>query len=225
MEHLHFTFDQELAGLKDLILTMGVEVQEMIHQAVSSLEKLDVELAKKTIKRGVRVDELELEIDEMCVNLIALRQPKAGDLRFITTGMRIATDLERIGDLAEDIAERAIVLCGEPLLKPLIDIPKMARLAQDSVALVLEAFINRDPDKARAIWEKETEADKLRDQIYNELLEIVAQDGKTVNRAVPLLLVSLHLERICDHTTNIAEDVIYMVQAQVIKHKPHNNRA
>jgi phosphate transport system protein len=215
----HITaFDQELAELKDKILKMGVMVQELIHKSVESLKNRDKDLAKEVIKKDVEVDKLELEIDERCVNMIALRQPKAGDLRFITTGMRIATDLERIGDLAEDISERTIEIADQPLLKPLIDIPKMAKLAQDSVALALDAFVNKNTKKAKAIWDKEREVDKLRDLVHDELVEIMAKDSNTVIRAIPLLLVSRHLERICDHATNIAEDVVYMVEAKVVKH-------
>jgi len=211
-------YDNELANLKDTILKMGVMVQELIYKSVESLKNRDKNLAKQVIKNDVEIDWLELEVDEKCINMIALRQPKAGDLRFITTGMRIATDLERIGDLAEDIAERTIELAEQPLLKPLIDIPKMAQLAHDSVAIALDAFVNSDSSKTQAIWEKEKEVDKLRDMVHDELEEIMSKDPKSVHRALPLLLVSRHLERIADHATNIAEDVVYMVEAKVVKH-------
>ena len=217
MDH-HTTFDQELAVLKDAVLKMGVLVQSLIVRSVESLKNRDRDLAKQVIKQDVEVDKLELAVDEMCINMIALRQPKAGDLRFITTGMRIATDLERIGDLAEDIAERTIELADRPLLKPLIDIPKMAKLAEESLAVALDAFINSDPEKARLIWKNEKEVDKLRDQVHDELEAIMSQDSTTVTRALPLLLVSRHLERISDHVTNILEDVVYMVEAKVVKH-------
>ncbi|MEA3493685.1 MAG: phosphate signaling complex protein PhoU [Candidatus Margulisiibacteriota bacterium] len=212
------SFDQELADLKDTILKMGVLVQGLIYRSVESLKKRDKDLAKYVIKQDVEVDWLELEIDEKCINMIALRQPKAGDLRFITTGMRIVTDLERIGDLAEDVCERTIELDEKPLLKPLIDIPKMAKLAQDSVALAIDAFVNHDVGRTKQIWEKEKEVDRLRDYVHDELEEIMEKDPKMVSRALPLLLVSRHLERICDHATNIAEDVVYMVEGRVVKH-------
>jgi phosphate transport system protein len=154
----------------------------------------------------------------ICIQLVALRQPEASDLRFLMTGMRIANDLERMGDLAEDIAERAIELMGEPLLKPLVDIPRMAKIAEESIGVVLEAFVVRDAGKAKAVWEKETESDRLRDMIHAELTEIMKKDASTVVRALPLLLISRHLERICDHATNIAEEVIYMVEGTVVKH-------
>jgi len=218
MNHQSSTYDQELQDLKDTILKMGVLVQELIHRAVESLKNRDKDMAKEVIKQDEKVDQLELEVDEKCINLIARRQPKAGDLRFVTTGMRIATDLERIGDLAEDIAERTIEISNHKLLKPLIDIPKMTRLCEESVALVLDCFINRDSRMVRNIWDKEKKVDELRDAVHDELTEIMSKSPKDVERAMPLLLVSRHLERICDHATNIAEDVIYMVEGKVVKH-------
>jgi phosphate transport system protein len=211
-------FDHEMAELKDLILKMGVMVQGLIQKSVESLKKLNIDMAEEVIEEDEKVDQLELEIDEKCVELIALRQPKAGDLRFIMTGSRLATDLERIGDLAEDIAERAVELSDQPLLKPLIDIPKMAKLAHEALSLALDAFVNRDTKKIELIWEKEDEVDRLRDLVQEELVEIISKDAATVSRAIPLLLVSRHLERICDHATNIAEDVVFMVEAKVVKH-------
>ncbi len=212
------TFDQELADLKATILKMGILVQELIFKSVEALKTRDRNLAKSVIKMDMEVDRLELVVDEKCINLIALRQPKASDLRFITTGIRIATDLERVGDLAEDIAERAIELSEQPLLKPLIDIPRMAILAEQAVAYSLDAFVGRDVKKAKAIWQIEKEVDHLRDLVHDELLSIMSKDPTTISRAIPLLLVSRHLERISDHATNIAEDVVYMVEAKVVKH-------
>ena len=211
-------FDREMAELKDLILKMGLLVQGLIHKSIEALKTTNRDLAEEVIQEDEKVDQLELEINEMCIQLVALRQPEASDLRFLMTGMRIANDLERIGDLAEDIAERAIELMGQPLLKPLIDIPKMSKLAQDCVGLVLDSFINRDINKAKSIWNKEKESDALRDLIHDELVEIMSKDSGTVTRAIPLLLISRHLERICDHTTNIGEEVIYMVEGKVVKH-------
>ena len=217
MEH-QILFDQELAELKSVILKMGGLVQELISRSVEALKERDKNLAKSVIKDDVEVDKMELEIDDRCISLIAIRQPKAVDLRTIMTGLRIATDLERIGDLAEDIAERAIELAEQGLLKPLIDIPEMARLSRAALQDVLEAFLDSDTAKARAVWEKEKQVDRLRDVIHAELLEIMSTDARTVPRAIPLLLVSRHLERIADHATNIAEDVIYMVEGRVVKH-------
>jgi len=211
-------FDQELSELKDLILKMGIMVQEAIQRSVEALKKLDKNLAQEVVRDDEKIDRLELEIDEISIQLVALRQPEASDLRFLMTGMRVSNDLERIGDMAVDIAERAIDLSDKPLLKPLIDIPKMAKLAQESVALALDAFVNKDSGKAKEIRAKEKESDQLRDQVHNELVEIMTKDSSAVSRAIPLLLVSRHLERITDHATNIGEDVVYMVDARVIKH-------
>lgn len=220
MDH-HRIFDSEMAELNDIILKMGTLVKGLIQKSVESLKKLDKDMADEVIKDDEKVDRLELEIDKKVIQLIALRQPEASDLRFLMTGMRIANDLERIGDLAEDIAERVEDLVGLSLLKPLIDIPKMAELTKDAVAIALESFVSRDPNKAGEIWAKEIAVDKLRDAVHDELVEIMSKDSSTVNRAIPLLLVSRHLERMSDHATNIAEDVVYMVEGNVIKHIQH----
>ncbi|MBI5399227.1 phosphate signaling complex protein PhoU [Candidatus Saganbacteria bacterium] len=216
MEHQRI-FDKEMDELKDLILRMGLLAQELIHKAVESLKKSDRTIAQ-SVTEDEKMDQLELAVNEKCIQMVALRQPEASDLRFVMTAMRIANDLERIGDLAEDIAWRAIELIKFPLLKPLIDIPKMAVLAQDSVALVLDAFINRNAAKARQVWDKEKETDNLRDAIHDELIDIMTKDAATVPRAVPLLLIARHLERISDHATNIGEEVVYLIEGKVIKH-------
>jgi phosphate transport system protein len=217
MDH-HRVFDHEMAELKEIILKMGVMVQGVIRKSVESVKNLDRQMAEEVIKDDEKIDQLELEIDEKCIELVALRQPEASDLRFLMAGMRIANELERIGDLAEDIAERTTELIGQQLPKPLIDIPKMAKLTQEAVALALESFVNRDPVKARAIWDKEKAVDVLRDAVYDELVEIMSKDPTTVGRALPLLLISRHLERMSDHATNIGEEVTYMVEAKVVKH-------
>lgn len=217
MEHQRI-FDQELDELKEMILKMGSMVQSLIEKSIEALKLLDSDLAQKVILEDENIDQMELEIDEKCIQLIALRQPEASDLRFLTTGMRISTDLERIGDMAEDIAHRTIELTGQPLLKPLVDIPEMAKLDQESLMLVLKAFVEKNPEISKPVWEKEKEVDKLRDLIHDELVEIMNKDAKTVPRAVPLLLISRHLERISDHLTNIEEDILYMVEGKVIKH-------
>ena len=212
------TFDREMDEVKDKLLKMGMMVQALILKSVEALRMLDRGKAEAVIQEDEQVDKLELEITELCIQLVALRQPEASDLRFLMTGMRIANDLERIGDLAEDIAERTIELMGAPLLKPLVDIPKMAKIAEASIAIVLDAFVKRDAAKAREVWEKERESDRLRDMVHAELTEIMKKDASTVARALPLLLISRHLERVCDHATNIAEEVIYMVEGTVVKH-------
>ncbi|MFH1709777.1 MAG: phosphate signaling complex protein PhoU [bacterium] len=211
-------FDREIDELKDMILKMGVLVQSLIHKSIDALEKQDVDIAQSVISEGEKVDQLDVEINEKCIQLIALRQPEASDLRFLMTGVRISTDLERIGDLAEDIAQRVGELAEKPLLKPLVDIPKMDRLVENAVSLVLDAFIKKDAVKAKTVWTIEKQVDELRDAVQEELAGIMNKNTDSVPQALPLLLISRHLERICDHATNIAEDVIYMVEGKIVKH-------
>ena len=215
---VHTHFQMELEELKKNLLKMAAWVEEAISQAVQSLVKRDSELAKKTFAGEDRINRLEIEIDEMCLKLLALRQPMAADLRFITAAMKIITDLERIGDQAVNIAERAISLNEEPQLKPYIDIPRMAEIAQSMVKDVLDAFVNRDSKLARLVCERDDLVDGLNDQVFRELLTYMISDPKTITRAVHLMIVCRCLERIADHATNIAEDVIFMVDALVIKH-------
>lgn len=211
-------FDKEIDELKDMILKMGVMVQSLIHKSIDALKKQDMDIAQSVISEGEKVDQLDVEINEKCIQLIALRQPEASDLRFLMTGVRISTDLERIGDLAEDIAQRVAELAEKPLLKPLVDIPKMDQLVEDAVSLVLDAFIKKDAVKARTVWTIEKQVDELRDAVQDELSGIMNKKPESVPQALPLLLISRHLERICDHATNIAEDVIYMVEGKIVKH-------
>ncbi|OGC29404.1 phosphate transport system regulatory protein PhoU [candidate division WOR-1 bacterium RIFOXYB2_FULL_48_7] len=213
-------FQKELAKLNDLILKMGGMIEANIAKSIKAIAQADVRMAQEIIRSDDEADQLELEIDDLCLELLATQQPMAIDLRFITTGMRIGTDLERIGDLSVDIAERAIELAKQPLLKPLIDTPKMAELAQQMVHKALDAFVKRDAYLARSLWEDEAKVDKYRDLITEELEDIMRKDASTVTRALPLMLIARYLERIGDHATNIAEDVVYMVEGKVIKHNP-----
>ena len=213
--------DQELSDLKKELLKMGALAETAIFESVEALKNLSSERANKVISDDKVIDELENAIDERCLDLLALRQPMAVDLRFITMSMKISTDLERIADLAVDIAQRVLDLVGKPLLKPLIDIPKLTTLAQAMVKDALDSFVNKDADLAGKVILLDNEADRLRNLVQKELIEdYMSKDSYTAPRAVPLLLIARHLERICDHTTNIAEDVIYMVNAKVVKHHP-----
>jgi phosphate transport system protein len=211
-------FQKELEELKGHLLRMATLVEETIHDAVQSLVKRDSELANQIFKREKQINDMELAIDEMCLKLLALRQPMAVDLRFITSAMKIITDLERMGDQAVNIAERALTLNQEPQLKPYIDLPRMAEIAQSMVKDVLDAFVNRDSKLARSVCERDDLVDGLNDQVFRELLTYMISDQKTITRAVHLIIVGRCLERIADHATNIAEDVIFMVDAIVIKH-------
>ena len=214
-------FDQELKELNKDILRMGCYAEEAIYKSIEALKNRDKELAKSIIANDVNVDKLELEIDEKCVDLIALYQPMAKDLRFIMTGMKLNTELERIADIAVDIAQRALELVDKPLLKPLVDIPKLTVVAQNMVKMSVDSFIKGDVELARKVILSDGEANHLRNLISQELIDdYMGKDCSTAPRAVQLLLITRFLERICDHTTNIAEDVIYMVQAEVVKHHP-----
>lgn len=214
-------FDEELQELNKEILRMSSLTEEAIFKSVEALKNRSVEQAKQVIADDKQIDEMELNIDEKCLDLLALHQPMAIDLRFITMTMKISTDLERIADLAVDIAQRALEIADKPLLKPLIDIPKLAVVAQSMVKDAIDAFVRRDTELAKKVILRDPEADNLRNEVQEELInDYIAKDSTAAPRAVPLLLVARHLERICDHTTNIAEDVIYIVEAKVVKHHP-----
>lgn len=214
-------FDQELSRLKEDVLRMGIMVEEAIALSIEALKSLDRSLAEKAIKDDKVIDEWELRIDEECLDLLALRQPMAVDLRFITTAMKINAELERMADLAVDISQRVLELIGQPLLKPLVDIPKLASLSQQMTKDVISAFLNRDSDLAGKVILLDSEADRLRNEVQKELInDYMLKDTSLIARAVPLLLTARHLERICDHATNIAEDVIYLVKAKVVRHHP-----
>jgi phosphate transport system protein len=214
-------FDEELKTLYKDILKMGVMAQEAIYKSIEALKNRDKQGAKQVIDADDMIDELELAIDEKCIDLIARHQPMAGDLRFITTGMKINAELERIADLALDISQRVLELIDKPILKPLIDIPKLSVVAQNMVRDAIDAFVKKDVELAKRVVLSDDEADKLKNLVQEELInDYMAKDASTAPRAMPLLLIARHLERICDHATNIAEDVIYMVEGKIVKHHP-----
>ena len=208
-------FDQELKHLNEKLFEMARLVEEAIGRAVKALVDREPKIAEEVIRADTTINFLEIEIDELCLKLLALQQPLAVDLRFIASALKINNDLERIGDQAVNIAERTLDLLKQPLLKPLIDIPRMATLAQKMVKDSLDAFVNRDTKLARDVCERDDEVDDLNDQIFRELLTYMMQDPKTISRAVDLILVGRHLERIADLATNICEDV---VDGKMIKH-------
>ncbi len=214
-------FDEELDSMNKELLKMAAMVESSIHKSTEALKRQDSGLAQSVIDEDREIDEEELKIEEMAIDLLALHQPMAGDLRFITTGMKINAELERIADLAVNIAQMVKELAGRPLLKPLIDIPKLTKVTQRMVKDAIDAFVNRDQDTAKQVILSDPQADELRNLVYEELVnDYIIKDGTTAPRAIPLLLIARHLERIADHATNIAEDVIYMVQAKVVKHHP-----
>jgi len=214
-------FDEELKDLHKDILKMAIMSQQAIHKSIEALRNRDKLQAREVIDTDVDIDELELIIDEKCIDLIARHQPMAGDLRFLATGMKVNAELERIADLAVDISQCVLELVDRPILKPLIDIPKLSTVAQNMVRDAIDAFVRKDIELAKKVVLSDEEADRLRNLVQEELInDYMARDASTAPRAVPLLLIARHLERICDHATNIAEDVIYIVEGKVVKHHP-----
>jgi len=217
-------FDEELKLLKEKLLDMASRAEEQIGLAVRGLKDRKQEMVCEVLEKEEAINRLDIEIDDMAMRLLALRQPMATDLRFITSAMKIGSDLERIGDLAVNIAERTLELLKFPQLKPLIDIPRMAEMAQEMVRDALNAFVNGDADLAKNVCQRDDHVDQLNNQIFRELLTFMMADATTIPRAVDLILVGRHLERIADHATNIGEDVIYMVRGKTIKHHIEEGR-
>ena len=211
-------FHEELDALKQTLLAMGGLVEDQIRRVMTALLERDTMLAQEVIDGDAQVNAYDIEVDEQCVNLLALHQPAAGDLRFITTAMKIVTDLERIGDQAVNIAQRALELNQEPQLKPYIDLPRMADRAQRMVKESLDAFVARDTELARRVCGANAEVDALKEQIFRELLTFMMEDARTIPRAIRLILISRFLERVADHATNIAEMVIYLVEGKMVRH-------
>jgi len=211
-------FHEELEALKQTLLAMGGLVEDQIRRVITALRERDSALAQEVIERDAQVNAYDVEVDEKCVELLALHQPAAGDLRFITTAMKIVTDLERIGDQAVNIAQRAIELNREPQLKPYIDLPRMAEKAEGMVKESLDAFVNRDTALARRVCAEDAAVDALKEQVFRELLTFMMEDARTIPRAIRLILISRFLERVADHATNIAEMVVYMVESKMVRH-------
>ena len=217
-EHTDKKYDEELKKLRDEILYMGGLVEDQIQKAVKSLVDRDSELAQVIIERDHEVNRLDVEIDEVCIRLLALHQPAGRDLRFVTTGLKITTDLERIGDMAVNVCERALELNQEPQLKPYIDIPRMASIAQRMIRESLDAFVREDTDLALKVCKDDDEVDQLNAQIFRETITFMIEDTQTISRAIKISSVSKSLERIAVHATNIAEMVIFMVSGKSIRH-------
>jgi phosphate transport system protein len=211
-------FHEELEALKQTLLAMGGLVEDQIRRVMRALLERDDALAQEVIDRDQQVNAYDVEVDETCVSLLALHQPTAGDLRFITTAMKIVTDLERIGDQAVNIAQRVLELNREPQLKPYIDLPRMAEKAQQMVKESLDAFVARDTELARKVCAADADVDALKEQLFRELLTFMMEDPKTIPRAIRLILISRFMERVADHATNIAEMVIYLVDAKMVRH-------
>jgi phosphate transport system protein len=217
-EHTDKRYEEELKKLREEILYMGGMVEDQIQKAIKSLVDRDSILAEVIIERDHEVNRLDVNIDDICVRLLALHQPAGRDLRFITTGLKITTDLERIGDMAVNICERALELNLEPQLKPYIDIPRMARVAQRMIRESLDAFVREDTELALKVCKDDEEVDQLNSQIFREVVTFMIDDSGTINRAIKISSISKYLERIADHATNIAEMVIFMVKGKSIRH-------
>ena len=211
-------FDEELQHLKEKLLKMGSLVEDAIKNSIHALVDRDNALAAKVIENDRIINTFDVEIDEESIRLIALKQPRAGDLRLITTAMKITTDLERMGDMAVNIAEMALELNEEPILKPYIDIPKMSQIAQGMTRDALDAFVRKDKKLATDVIMRDDEVDDLKHDVLQELAFFMAQDPTTVFRAMKISFVATYLERIADHATNIAEMVIYLVEGKIIRH-------
>jgi phosphate transport system protein len=213
---LHFR--EELTELQSKLLEMGALVESAIHNSVLALVDRDEDRAKEVMWNEALVNQKEIEIDELATRMLALFQPMARDLRFITAVIKINNDLERMGDLAVNITERALTLMREPAVKPLVDIPRIADLAESMVHRALDAFARRDAEMARDVLLADDAVDRLRDAVYDELLAFMQEERSTVTRAVSLMFIAQNLERIADHSTNIAEDVLFAVKGIDVRH-------
>jgi len=211
-------FETEMQALKNRLLSMGAMVEERVHQAVLALMERNAQAAETIIAGDAEVNELQIEVDDRCLKLLALQQPMASDLRLITAAMKINADLERIGDQAVNIAENSLKLMAAAPLKPIIDLPRMAEISEGMTRDSLDAFVRKDPALARSVLARDDEVDQLKDHIFRVLLTYMMADPGTIERALSLILVSRNLERIADHATNIAEDVIFVVEAKDVRH-------
>ncbi|MGB9791766.1 MAG: phosphate signaling complex protein PhoU [Thermacetogeniaceae bacterium] len=208
------SYHEQLEELQQEVLRMGTLVEQAIFNAVKSLKERNEELAQQIVVNDDIIDEYQIKIEDYCVKLLALQQPMAGDLRVISTAMKIAIDLERIGDHAVDIAKVTIRLAGQPLIKPLIDIPRMAEIAQRMIRESLDAYVRRDISKVDDLIDYDHEVDALYNQIFRELLTFMIEDPRTIGQATQLLFVARYLERVADHATNLGEAVYYMVTGE-----------
>ncbi|MDP1570277.1 MAG: phosphate signaling complex protein PhoU [Vicinamibacterales bacterium] len=219
MERVVRHFEEELATLQERLLAMGGLAEERVREAVHGLSRREPDVVARVLVGDEPVNDLHIEIDDRCFKLLALHQPMAADLRVIVAAVKINTDLERVGDLAVNIAEASQRYLQHAPVKPLIDIPRMGEIAQTMLRDSLDAFVRRDIELAEAVLAEDDKLDALKTQIFRELLTYMLQDAATIEAALDLILVSRHLERIGDHATNIAEDVIFMVSARDVRHQ------
>jgi len=217
-EHTNREYEGELRKLRDQLLRMGAKVEEIISGSIKALLERDSELATRMIAFDRRINQMEVDIDELCLSILARRQPVASDLRFITMALKLVTDLERIGDLGVNMSERVIELNEEPPLKPYVDLPNMANEVQGMLREALDAFVASDPERAQAVITRDINIDAYYSQIFRELLTYMMEDAHNIFRATRLQSIAKYLERIGDHATNVAEMVVFMVKGKDIRH-------
>jgi len=217
-EHTNREYEQELRKLREQVLRMGAKVEEIIGGSIKALIERDSALATRMIAFDRKINQMEIDIDELCLLVLARRQPVASDLRFITMALKLVTDLERIGDLGVNICERVVELNEEPQLKPYVDLPRMADEVQAMLREALDAFVAGDPERAQAVIERDHNVDAFYSQIFRELLTYMMEDTRNVYRATRLQSIAKYLERIGDHATNLAEMVVFMVKGKDIRH-------
>ena len=218
--HINIQYDKELREVKDSLIYLGALTEKAIEGGINALLTRDTELARQVIANDNLIDRLDVEIEEKCIRLLALRQPAAKDLRFITTAIKINGHLERIGDMAVNIAEKAIILNKEPQLKPYIDLPRMAEVARGMIKESLDALVDEDVALADKVRKDDEIIDNLNEQIFRELLTFMMEDHHTIHRALIISQISKLLERVSDHAEGIADMVIYMVTGKSVRHKP-----
>jgi phosphate transport system protein len=216
--HTDKAYEAELTSLREKLLEMGGLVEHAIAAATKAVVERDEQLAEQVKARDRHVNRIEVEIDAACRRILALRQPAASDLRFITTALKIVTDLERMGDLAVNVAERAIQLTQAPPLAPLHDLSKLAELAESQLRKALESFVTRDVEKAEQVIDEDDHLDTLYHKMFNDLVVLMMEDSKNIRRATALMFTAKHLERFGDHATNLAEMVVFMVRGTDVRH-------
>ena len=217
-EHTNREYEQELRKLREQVLRMGAKVEEIISGSIKALLERDTVLATRMISFDRKINQMEVDIDELCLLVLARRQPVASDLRFITMALKLVTDLERIGDLGVNISERVVELNEEPQLKPYVDLPRMAEEVQGMLREALDAFVAGDPERAQAVIERDKIVDAYYTQVFRELLPYMLEDTHNIYRATRLQSIAKYLERIGDHATNLAEMVVFMVKGKDIRH-------
>lgn len=219
-KHTSTHYEKELRDIKECLIYLGALVEKAIELATEALVERNMELAHKVVCDDNVIDQLDVEIEEKCIRILALRQPTARDLRYITTAIKINGHLERIGDMAANIAEKAILLSEEPPMKPYIDIPRMAEVARGMIRESLDALVNEDTDLARKVRMEDETIDNLNEQVFRELLTFMLEDPKKIHRALIIMQISKSLERISDHAVGIADMVMYMVTGKIVRHEP-----